>query len=172
MGRRLSVILLVSAGLAACDAGPKAAGSHPAAVTPAAAVAEQREAQSSSSAYSSDRRRDQPVRLLAGKPVWTSNRRMSAEENARSHFERDGADFDARTLEDFLGKAHAFTAKPPKGAKTIARPNGDLLIYDEKTNTFAVVARSGAPRTMFKPRNGREYWDEQVRKERERFRDH
>ena len=162
--RRTFPILMLVAALTACDAGPK--------VTPKAAAPGQGEVVLANGARGdaspSVRRDDEPVRLVAGKPLWTSNRKFSSEENARSHFQRDGADFDAKTMEDYVAKAHAFTAKPPKGALKIDRPNGDVLIYEEKSNTFAVVAKSGAPRTMFKPRDGKDYWLRQVSKEKER----
>ena len=64
-----------------------------------------------------------------------------------------------------MKKAHAFVSDPPRGAETLSRPNGDLLIYDAKSNVFAVATAEGAPRTMFKPDDGRAYWDRQ--KERE-----
>ena len=70
-------------------------------------------------------------------------------------------------MDDFVAKAHAFTAHPPKGTLTLKRPNGDVLLYHEASNTFAVMSRDGAPRTMFKPRKGADYWREQVRKESE-----
>ena len=41
------------------------------------------------------------------------------------------------------------------------RANGDTLIYQASTNTFAVVARNGTPRTMFKPDDGPAYWAQQ-----------
>ncbi len=42
---------------------------------------------------------------------------------------------------------HAFVDAPPAGVKArIARSNGDALLYDAKTNTFAVVTKAGAPR--------------------------
>ena len=35
-------------------------------------------------------------------------------------------------------------------------------MYDRgSANVFAVVSRDGAPRTMFKPRDGAAYWQEQ-----------
>jgi pyocin large subunit-like protein len=97
--------------------------------------------------------RREPVALVNGKPMWAANRRHTAEENANYQFQRDGADFDARTLDDFVAKAHAFTASPPKDA---------LTLYDPARNIFAVVTKDGAPRTMFKPQSGKAYWDEQV----------
>jgi hypothetical protein len=49
----------------------------------------------------------------------------------------------------------------PGDAETVKRPNGDTLIYQASTNTFAVVAKDGTPRTMFKPTTGADYWAEQ-----------
>lgn len=105
--------------------------------------------------------RSAPVPLVDGKPMWAANRRHTAEENARYEFSRDGADFGARDVDDYVAKAHAFVEKPPAGVLTLTRNNGDKLLYDPKANVFAVVSREGAPRTMFKPRDGAAYWDEQ-----------
>ncbi|HZC15618.1 MAG TPA: hypothetical protein VE309_02550 [Caulobacteraceae bacterium] len=104
----------------------------------------------------------EPVALVDGKPMWAANRRHTAEENANYQFQRDGADFGASNLDDFVAKAHAFTTSPPKDALTLTRKNGDKLLYDPKRNIFAVVTKDGAPRTMFKPQAGKAYWDEQV----------
>ncbi len=62
---------------------------------------------------------------------------------------------------DYVRKAHEFVDHPPAGVETLSRRNGDTLMYDPKSNTFAVASRDGAPRTMFKPRAGAAYWDEQ-----------
>jgi pyocin large subunit-like protein len=110
----------------------------------------------------------QDVPLVNGVPLWTSTRKLSAQENAQKHFERDGQDFGARSVDEFVTKAHNFVSHPPKGTKTIVRPNGDTLFYDPKDNVFAVTTRSGAPRTLFKPDNGPEYWQEQVDREAKR----
>lgn len=96
-----------------------------------------------------------------GKPMWASNRTRSGEENAQKQFERNGADFSAASLGDYVKKAHAFVDSPPKTALTVSRRNGDVLFYDPKANVFAVADREGAPRTMFKPRDGATYWQEQ-----------
>ena len=93
--------------------------------------------------------------------MWAANRRHTAEENARYQFARDGADFGARDFQDYVAKAHAFVDTPPHGVQMLTRDNGDKLLYDAKANVFAVVSREGAPRTMFKPRDGAAYWAEQ-----------
>ena len=105
---------------------------------------------------------DGDVRKLDdGKPMWASNRTNGGEENAQKQFERNGQDFAAASITDYVRKAHAFVDAPPKGALTVSRRNGDVLYYDPKANIFAVSDREGAPRTMFKPRDGMSYWEQQ-----------
>lgn len=109
--------------------------------------------------------REAPTPRIGGKPMWSSNAKYSAEENATYHFERNGAEFGAKDVDAFVRQAHDFVTDPPRGALTLTRANGDRLIYDEKSNTFAVATKDGAPRTMFKPDDGLAYWEKQ--KERE-----
>jgi len=106
-------------------------------------------------------RRDAPVRELDGRPIWSSSRRGGAEENAQRAFDRNGETFGARSLDDFVRKAHAFVENPPAGTQRLTRANGDVLLYDPKGNVFAVATKDGVPRTMFKPDDGAAYWEEQ-----------
>jgi pyocin large subunit-like protein len=107
-----------------------------------------------------DHRKD-PVKLVAGKPVWAASRRYSAEESAQHAYDRNGEAFGAKTFDDYVGKAHAFVEHPSKGVETLTRANGDTLFYDAQANVFAVADKAGAPRTMFKPDDGAAYWQEQ-----------
>ncbi|MDP3802837.1 MAG: S-type pyocin family protein [Phenylobacterium sp.] len=95
------------------------------------------------------------------RPAITANRRETVDAKITRLFERNGADFGASTPQDYLAKIRSFTARPPAGTDRVERPNGDVLLYQASTNTFAVVSRDGAPRTMFKPRDGAAYWAEQ-----------
>ncbi|HEX5380141.1 MAG TPA: hypothetical protein VFW47_16300 [Phenylobacterium sp.] len=113
-------------------------------------------------------RGDEAVRLVDGKPVWSSSRRGSAEENARKSFDRNGEAFGARNLDDYVRKAHAFVEHPPAGAETLKRANGDTLFYDARSNVFAVANKDGVPRAMFKPDQGEAYWDQQKSRETRR----
>ena len=99
--------------------------------------------------------------LEAARPAVTTNRRETADAKVARLFERNGAAFGARSADDYLGKMRTFTGSPPAGTETARRPNGDTLYYQASTNTFAVVARNGAPRTMFKPDDGPTYWAQQ-----------
>ncbi len=101
-------------------------------------------------------------------PLWSSNRKYSAEENARYHFERHGREFGAKSLDDYMAMVHGFIHAPPDGTQTINRNNGDTLFYDPKGNVFAVMTKKGAPRTMFRPDNGVAYWNQQKIIESER----
>ncbi|HEX8233787.1 MAG TPA: hypothetical protein VF559_10660 [Caulobacteraceae bacterium] len=104
---------------------------------------------------------DGPLRS-DGKPMWAGNRKRPAAENAQKMYERNGKDFGAASVDDYVNKVHAFVANPPSGVKTATRANGDKLYYDAASNTFAVVNRRGAPKIMMKPRKGAEYWQQQL----------
>jgi hypothetical protein len=157
----------VGLALAACDGGSASpardhsaslAGGRPA--SPLSGADGRVEQGSADGSYRDDPRRE-PVKLVHGKPMWAANRRHSADDNAEYQFNRDGADFGAKSVDDFVAKVHAFIDHPSAGVATLVRNNGDKLIYDAKTNVFAVVTKDGAPRIMFKPRDGAAYWDEQ-----------
>lgn len=96
--------------------------------------------------------------------VVTSNRRETADAKAIRLFERNGYDFGAKDAQDYLDKAKAFTSKPPRDAEKVQRANGDTLIYQASSNTFAVTDARGVVRTMFKPSNGDEYWSREKAK--------
>ncbi|QTC93379.1 S-type pyocin family protein [Brevundimonas goettingensis] len=97
----------------------------------------------------------------AEKGVVTANRRETADAKIVRLYERNGSAFGARSAEDYAARMKAFADHPPAGADTAKRPNGDTLYYQASTNTFAVVARDGTPRTMFKPDDGPAYWTQQ-----------
>lgn len=155
--------------LSGCDNGPSAVAGKQAAGTQMAAntlsaTPEASEDDADRAAPRADHR-DDPVKLVDGKPMWSASRKYSAEENARRAFARNGEAFGADTVEEFVEKAHDFVGHPPKTALTLARANGDTLIYDPKANVFAVRSKAGAPRTMFKPDDGMAYWEQQKARE-------
>ena len=144
------IFLLAVLALSACDGGASAVASRDHSAAEAVAPVQ---------AAAVEPRETAP--LVDGKPMWSSNSKYSAQENAQYHFDRDGETLGASTLDEFVAKAHAFTASPPKGALTLTRANGDKLVYDPASNTFAVATKDGAPRTMFKPDDGMAYWEKQ-----------
>ncbi|HEV7227662.1 S-type pyocin family protein [Brevundimonas sp.] len=155
MKRHLILVGVVGAlgALAGCDDGASAVetrdrveGSAGGAVQTAAAMAD-----------------DAPTETVAkveAAPL-TANRRETVDAKVQRLYERNGADFGARSAEDYLAKVTAFTRNPPRDVERAERPNGDVLLYQASSNTFAVVDRNGSARTMFKPREGSDYWEKE-----------
>lgn len=152
--------------LAACER-PSAVASKSADSSSSSSSSATDSGRDASTRVSADRR-DEAVPQVDGKPMWSSSRKGTAQENAAKSFERNGEDFGAGDLDAFVKKAHAFVDHPPAGTQTLKRSNGDTLFYDAKGNVFAVANREGAPRTMFKPDEGQAYWDEQKASEAKR----
>ena len=167
----LTAALMGSAALAlltACDNGPSAVAQKQAAGTQMAQTAHSAPTETAEAGAPRVDHRDDPVKLVDGKPMWSASRRYSAEESAQRSFARNGEAFGARNLDQFIKKAHAFVEAPPAGTKTLARANGDTVFYDPKGNVFAVANKDGAPRTMFKPDEGAAYWEAQKAREARR----
>jgi hypothetical protein len=94
-------------------------------------------------------------------PVW-SHGEDGAPANAEEHWEKHGAEFSQyHSAEDYERGAQNFADHPPPGTEVKHRKNGDTLLYNPDSNTFAVVDRKGEPRTYFKPHNGKKYWAHQ-----------
>ena len=144
---------LVMLGLSACDNGPSAVETRDRAAEAAEVTL--------TTATGATPAEAAVVERSVEKTVLTANRRETVDAKVMRLYERNGADFGARSPEDFVAKVEAFTRNPPSGVDTAKRPNGDTLMYQAATNTFAVVARDGTPRTMFKPDDGPTYWAEQ-----------
>jgi pyocin large subunit-like protein len=102
-----------------------------------------------------------PAAAAQPPPTLTANRRETTDQKIVRLFERNGADFGVRSADEYLARVEAFTRHPPEGTERVERANGDVLLYEAATNTFAVVSREGAARTMFKPDDGAVYWAEQ-----------
>ncbi len=133
--------------------------SRPEATTASVSSADDRAVRSSSrSERASEIRRSRGGAQL----FWASSRQRTAEESAQRQFDRNGPDFQAGSLDDYVAKARAFVSDPPKGSLSTTRTNGDVLYYDPKSNVFAVADKDGVPRTMFKPRDGKAYWAQQT----------
>jgi len=158
--------------LSACDAGPSATGKAPANPPASISAAGQTSQTVPPGQASAVDPRDAAAPLATdGKPIWAANRKHTAQENADYQFGKNGKDFGAANEAEYVAKVHAFVDQPPTGVQKVERSNGDALLYDAKTNTFAVVTKAGAPRTMFKPRDGAAYWQQQVSREQSRSND-
>ncbi|MCZ8382924.1 hypothetical protein [Achromobacter xylosoxidans] len=83
---------------------------------------------------------------------WSTTKNLTAPENALAHWKKHSSEFpEYSNASQYVGGAQNFVSKPPANVLTKTRTNGDTLFYDQATNTFAVKAADGAPRTMFRP---------------------
>jgi len=104
----------------------------------------------------------EPGFIAAKATLWTSTKAKTGVENAFGHWQKHGAEFpEFQNAKQYVEGAKDFFSKPPSGTLTKTRPNGDTLFYNPGNNTFGVQAADGAPRTMFRPTDGINYWNKQ-----------
>jgi len=97
----------------------------------------------------------------AAVPLWSSTQRKSAVQNALGHWNKHKAEFPELTnSKQYVEAAHSLAANPPATA-LIKKRGADTLIYDTSTNTFLVKGADGAPRSMFRPVDGIDYFNKQ-----------
>jgi filamentous hemagglutinin len=88
--------------------------------------------------------------------------RRDDEISGLTHWSKHAAEFpEFRNASQYVESAQKFVSNPPTNVLTKTRPNGDVLFYDTASNTFAVKNSAGAPRTMFRPTDGINYWNKQ-----------
>ena len=88
-----------------------------------------------------DHRKDEVAKADDGKPVWAPQQAVSPPKraSAQRQFESRRRNLRrAKTLDQYVKKAHAFVGHPPKGTLTLTRKNGDILFYDPKGIIFVV----------------------------------
>ncbi len=96
---------------------------------------------------------------VRGAAIWTKTGKFSAVENALTHWNKHRNEFpEFQNAKQYVEGATDFLHNSPSGTLVKTRPNGDVLKYYPKTNTFGVMDASGTPRTVFRPTNGMKYW--------------
>ncbi|MEW6120403.1 MAG: RHS repeat-associated core domain-containing protein [Pseudomonadota bacterium] len=94
--------------------------------------------------------------------LWSTTKSKSAVENAFGHWSKHKSEFpELQNAKQYAERAKDFLTNPPKGTLTKTNSRGDTLRYDPGTNTFGVLGKDGAPRTMFRPKEGMGYWNRQ-----------
>ncbi|MDR6821159.1 hypothetical protein J2X76_006365, partial [Neorhizobium sp. 2083] len=94
--------------------------------------------------------------------IWSGTKTKSPAANALQHWNKHRADFpELQNAKQYVDRAHQLLNTPPATSEARSRANADRLLYDPPTNTFIATDSKGAPRTMFKPNEGAEYWSRQ-----------
>jgi pyocin large subunit-like protein len=78
------------------------------------------------------------------------------------HFLRHGADFGARSADDYASQASQFLQR----SQQVRLPNkidanGVIRVYDPASNTFGAYNPNGTTATFFTPKTGADYWAKQ-----------
>ncbi len=95
-------------------------------------------------------------------PIWSSTKNRTSAENAFKHWQKHRSEFpELQNAKQYVEGAWKFLNDPPKGTLSKTNNRGDILRYDPSTNTFGVLSKNGVPRTMFRPRDGINYWNRQ-----------
>lgn len=93
---------------------------------------------------------------------WSATKKLTPPENAFGHAMKHRSEFPEYSSDsEYVEKAQKFVVNPPADVLTKTRGNGDVLLYDPKSNTFAVKTSSGVAKTMFRPVDGINYWNRQ-----------
>ena len=99
----------------------------------------------------------------ANPPSWTPGKIQDISLNAAEHWTKHGREFPGiKSANEYVEAANKFVLNPPPSVQTFNRSNGDKLFYDPVSNTFAVQASTGMPRTMFRPDSADLYWLKQT----------
>ncbi|WP_080430314.1 filamentous hemagglutinin N-terminal domain-containing protein [Burkholderia ubonensis] len=88
----------------------------------------------------------------SGGSFWTSTKSKTPVENAYGHWDKHMSEFpEYQNSVQYVHGTKEFLSNPPAGTLTITRSNGDTVLYNPSTNTLAVKAADGTPKTMFRP---------------------
>jgi len=79
------------------------------------------------------------------------------------HYRKHGREFDAITMEQYLGKAQELRDRPAGGAiLESVRPDGVVSRFDRGSGDFIAFNRDGVIRTYFRPADGEAYYRRQL----------
>lgn len=82
------------------------------------------------------------------------------------HWEKHASEFPGWTSEQYLERARELLSKPLEIAELeqIERSDGSVSRYCFSTNEFVATTGDGNLRTFFRPKFGKEYWDEEQKR--------
>jgi len=106
----------------------------------------------------------------SGNPILSSDTRQTSSINdykstweqtgtLTDHFDRHGADFGAKTEDEYAKMAYEFFINRNKYLVKVDT-DGTIRVYDRKTDTFGSYNSDGSTKTFFKP-NSPGYWERQ-----------
>uniref|UniRef100_UPI0003635C20 polymorphic toxin-type HINT domain-containing protein n=1 Tax=Paenibacillus sp. OSY-SE TaxID=1196323 RepID=UPI0003635C20 len=95
--------------------------------------------------------------------LWTHNacgvNKWGNQKTLQDHFDRHGADFGAKTPDEYAKKANNFFNNRSK-YQIKTDTDGTIRVYDSKTNTYGSYNADGTTKTYYKPTSPT-YWSRQ-----------
>ncbi|WP_343553478.1 hemagglutinin repeat-containing protein [Pantoea sp.] len=84
--------------------------------------------------------------------IWTETKKKEPVSNAYGHWDKHKQEFpELQNSKQYVEATHSFVNNPPQGTLSKVRANGETVLYNPQTNTFAVKTVDGVPKTMFRP---------------------
>lgn len=90
------------------------------------------------------------------------NRTFSSQETLEKHYQKRLDEFGSITSDEYLQLANELASAPlSDDVEQIERSDGSISKYRFSTNDFLVITEDGSIRTFFKPKNTKDYWLEE-----------
>ena len=107
-----------------------------------------------------------PVEVVGGNDgksnFWSETKKLTNVQNAYKHFKKHKKDFpEYKNAKQYVDGVKKFIKEPPAGTLKKTNSDGYTFYYNQNTNTFAVTMPDGTPMTMFKPKDGKLYYEQQ-----------
>jgi pyocin large subunit-like protein len=98
-------------------------------------------------------------------PAVSSSRGFGSPSKLTEHYQKHGAEFDARSQDDYLRMAQALRDKPTPGdVLELKRDDGVICRFDRGSGAFIAFNADGTIRTFFKPNDGENYYRRQAKR--------
>lgn len=100
---------------------------------------------------------------VAGARAFGAGVGFRSQERLAEHFHKHGAEFGARSAEDYLRTAQALRDRAAGGdVLELTRADGVTCRFDRATGTFLAFGADGVIRTCFRPHDGERYFERQA----------
>jgi pyocin large subunit-like protein len=93
------------------------------------------------------------------RPIWSKTDKFTSVGNALKHSKDHRKEFiGIQNSKQYV--EHAWKFRDRTDVMIKVRTNGERVLYDPSSNTFGVFTRAGTPKTVFKPRDGMKYFND------------
>jgi pyocin large subunit-like protein len=107
-----------------------------------------------------------PSESPSGAPIHTTAELgFGSPRSLEEHFQKHGAEFQARNASEYLAHAQALRDAPLSASVLeLVRDDGVITRFDRKSGTFVAFDANGRIRTCFRPNDGEAYFRRQAKR--------